>query len=344
MNNTASINGEIRLGALCWGQYTDWNGLLEAGKRADRLGFHSLWTWDHLYPIVGSADGPIFEGYLTLAAWAQATERIRVGLMVGANPFRDPALTAKMATTLDHISNGRAYLGIGSAWNEDEARDFGIEFAGSPGERLRWLREALPVMRAMLDGEPATASGPHYSIQDARNDPRPVQPHMPILVGGGGENVTLRLVARYADANNIGFAAGLEGFKRKEEALRRHCAEVGRDEREIERTLNTGPIIIRDSTEEAARVLEDIYEHNGGAKSWAGRPASAQPTGTSEHVVETLLPFVELGYRHVVIGLPSPYDEETMTRLVQEVQPKLAAAVGAEAAGAQAVDNSPVRR
>ncbi|MGI8928488.1 MAG: LLM class flavin-dependent oxidoreductase, partial [Candidatus Limnocylindrales bacterium] len=167
-STTRSINRDVRFGALLWGQYTDWQGLLEAGKRVDRLGFYSLWTWDHLYPIVGSPEGPIFEGYMTLAAWAQATERVRVGLMVGANPFRNPALTAKMATALDHISHGRAYLGIGSAWNEDEARDFGVEFGESPGERLRWLGEALPVMRALLHGEAATASGPHYSNRNAR--------------------------------------------------------------------------------------------------------------------------------------------------------------------------------
>lgn len=321
------MNDEIRLGALCWNQYTDWPSLLEAGRRAERLGYYSLWTWDHVYPIVGSDRGPILEGYLTLAAWAQATERIRVGLMVGANPFRNPALVAKMATTLDHISNGRAYLGIGSAWNETEAKAFGIEFGETPGERLRWLREALPVIRGMLHGEEPSAAGPRYAMSEVRNDPMPVQAHLPLLIGGGGEKVTLRLVARYGDANNIGFAAGYEGFKAKENALRQHCAEVGRDQREIERTLNTGPIIIRDSADEAARVLERIYEHNGGARTWAGRPASAQPTGTPEHVVETLLPFVELGYRHVVVGLPSPYDEETMVRLAQEVKPKLAAAL-----------------
>ena len=102
---------DIRFGALCWNQYTDWPSLLEAGARADRLGYDTLWTWDHLYPIVGSHEGPILEGWMTLAAWAQATEQVRIGLMVGANTFREPTLTAKMATTLDHISDGRAILG-----------------------------------------------------------------------------------------------------------------------------------------------------------------------------------------------------------------------------------------
>jgi len=319
------MNQEMRFGALCWNQYSDWTSFLEAGKRADQLGFYSLWTWDHLYPIVGSESGPMFEGYTTLAAWAMATERVKLGLMVGANPYRNPALVAKMVTTLDHISGGRMYLGIGSAWDESEARAFGIDMGESPAQRLRWLREALPVMRGMLHGDEPSASGPRYAMDGVSNIPPPVQKALPIVVGGGGEKVTLRLVARYADACNIGFANGIEIFTRKEAALRRHCQEVGRDEREIERTFNVGPVLIRDSQEDALRALEQIYEHNGNAETWAGRPASAQPVGTPEHVAEVLAPFVELGYRHVVFGFPAPYDEETMTRLISEVQPRLAA-------------------
>ncbi len=322
------MNDQLRFGALCWNQYTDWTSFLDAGRRADALGYDSLWTWDHLYPIVGSENGPMFEGYMTLAAWAMATEHVRLGLMVGANPYRNPALVAKMVTALDHISGGRAYLGLGSAWDESEARAFGIDMGESPGERLRWLREALPVVRGMVHGDEPSASGPRYAMDGVRNDPPPLQGHLPIIVGGGGENVTLRLVARYADGCNISFASGIEVFKRKEAALRRHCAEVGRDEREIERTINIGPIIVRDSSSDAVSVLEKVYEHNGKAETWAGRPASAQPTGSPEHVVEVLAPFVETGYRHVVFGFPAPYDEETMTRLVGEVLPKLAAAVG----------------
>ena len=306
----------LKLGALCWNQYTDWASYLEAGKQAERFGFDSLWAWDHLYPIVGSHEGPMFEGYMTLAAWAQATERIRVGLMVGANPFRNPAVVAKMATTLDHISNGRAYLGVGAAWFETEHRAFGLEFGESPGERLRWLAEALPVMRGMLGGEEPTAAGRYYHMQEVRNSPPPVQERMPLLVGGGGERVTLKLVARYADANNVG--GGFEAVQRKEAILRQHCESVGRDHTEIQRTAAMGPVIIRDSQAEAQRVFEQIFERNGGAKLWKD-----PNVGTPEYIVERFEPFMELGYRHLICGFPAPYDEESMTRLTTDVRPRL---------------------
>jgi alkanesulfonate monooxygenase SsuD/methylene tetrahydromethanopterin reductase-like flavin-dependent oxidoreductase (luciferase family) len=311
----------IKLGGLCWNQYSDWPSLLRAGRRLDELGFDTLWTWDHLYPIVGSHEGPILEGYMMLAAWAQATERVRLGLMVGANPFRNPALVAKMVTTLDHISAGRAILGIGAAWFETEFRAFGYDFGASPGERLRWLREALPIMRGMLRGEEPTLAGERYAVERVRNDPPPVQPRLPLLVGGGGEKVTLRLVARYADMNNVG--GGIDSVRRKEEILLQHCAEVGRDPAEIERTTNIGPLIIRDTVEDARRVLGDTFAHNGGATAWAGRSPDQQPSGPPERVAEELARYIDIGYRHLVIGFPAPYDEETMERLATEVRPML---------------------
>ncbi len=304
---------DIKIGALCWNQYTTWPDLLEAGRRADRLGYDSLWTWDHLYPIVGSADGPIFEGWLTLAAWAQATERIRIGLMVGANTFREPTVTAKMATTLDHISGGRAILGIGGAWFETEHQAYGLEFGSGFPERLRWLGEALPIMRGMLHGERPTAAGPRYSATAVRNDPPPVQERLPLLIGGGGEQVTLKLVARYGDANNVG--GGFENVRRKEAILLRHCETVGRDPAEIERTTGIGTVIIRDSRAEADRVHAAMFERNGHADRWTD-----QPIGTPEDVADRLLPFLDLGYRHFIAGFPSPHDEESMTRFATEVR------------------------
>jgi alkanesulfonate monooxygenase SsuD/methylene tetrahydromethanopterin reductase-like flavin-dependent oxidoreductase (luciferase family) len=309
---------DVRLGALCWNQYTAWPALLEAGRRADRLGFDTLWTWDHLYPIVGSSDGPIFEGWLTLAAWAQATDRIRIGLMVGANTLREPALTAKMATTLDHISGGRAILGIGGAWFEEEHLAYGIPFGSGFPERLRWLGEALPIMRGMLHGERPTAAGPRYAASDVRNDPPPVQQRLPLLVGGGGEQVTLKLVARYADANNVG--GGIEAVRRKEAILVQHCETVGRDPAEIERTTGLGTVIIRDSRDEARRAQAAIFERNGQAEAWKD-----QPVGTPEDVAERLMAYPDIGYRHLVAGFPAPHDEESMTRLATEVRTKLEA-------------------
>ncbi len=303
----------IRLGALCWNQYTVWPDLLDAGRRADRLGFDTLWTWDHLYPIVGNHEGPIFEGWLTLAAWAQATERVRIGLMVGANTFREPTLTAKMATTLDHISGGRAILGIGGAWFETEHEAYGLAFGDGFPERLRWLGEALPVMRGMLHGERPSAAGPRYRATDVRNDPPPVQQRLPILIGGGGEQVTLKLVARYGDANNVG--DGLENVKRKDAILVQHCETVGRDPAEIERTTGLGTVIIRDSRAEAERVHREMFARNGRARLWTD-----QPVGTPEDVAAIIAPFVEIGYRHLIAGFPSPHDEESMTRLATEVR------------------------
>jgi alkanesulfonate monooxygenase SsuD/methylene tetrahydromethanopterin reductase-like flavin-dependent oxidoreductase (luciferase family) len=309
---------DVKFGANCWNQYTTWPDLREAGIRADRVGFDSLWTWDHLYPIVGDHQGPIFDGYQTLAAWAEATERVTVGLMVGANTFRNPAVVAKMATTLDHISNGRAILGIGGAWFETEHRGLGIEFGGSPGERLRWLDEAVQIMRGMLDGTRPSGSE-YYAAKDALNLPPPVQAHLPILIGGGGERRTLRTVAKYADACNLG--GGVENVKRKDEILRRHCEEVGRDESEIERTVGVGTVIIRDTREEAQRAFADMWAHHRNAEPW-----SNQPVGTVDDVVERLRPFGEIGFRHMIVGFPAPHDAETMERLITEVKPRLAEA------------------
>ncbi len=307
---------EIRIGALCWNQYTDWASLREAGMRADRLGYHSLWTWDHLYPIVGSSRGPILEGWMLLAGWATATERVRIGLMVGANTFREPALTAKLATTLDHLSGGRAILGIGAAWFEEEHVAYGLDFGDGFPERLRWLGEALPILRGMLHGEEPTATGPRYRAVAVRNDPPPVQAHLPLLVGGGGEQVTLKLVAKYADANNVG--GGVETVRRKEEILLRHCEAVGRDPSEIERTTGIGTVFIRDSEAEARRAFEAAFARNGGASLWKD-----QPVGTPEQVAEKLAPYLTIGYRHLIAGFPSPHDEESMTRLATEVRPLL---------------------
>ncbi len=312
-----TTDGGLKLGMLAWNQYTDWPALRDVAVRADEMGYDSLWTWDHLYAIVGSSEGPILEGWMTLAAWAEATSRARLGLMVGANPFRNPALVAKMATTLDHISAGRAILGIGAAWFGEEHEAYGFEFGASPGERLRWLEEAAPIMRGMLRGERPSGQS-RYATREVRNEPAPLQAQMPLLIGGGGERKTLRIVARYADACNVG--GGFENVKHKDEVLRKHCEEIGRDESEIERTAGVGICIIRDSQAEAERIAEATFAANGGAEPWRN-----QLVGTPEHVAEILRPYLGIGFRHLIVGFPHPFDAESLERLVNEVKPMVEA-------------------
>ncbi len=304
---------ELKLGVLAWNQYTDWESLEGIGRRVDELGYDSLWTWDHLYPIVGDAQGPIFEGWLTLAAWAQATSKVTLGLMVGANTFRNPALVAKMATTLDHISRGRAVLGIGGAWFETEHTAYGIEFGGSPGERLRWLDEAAMIMRGMLDGN-APSGRRFYAAKSVRNDPPPVQPRLPILIGGGGERKTLATVARYADAWNVG--GDVERVKHKAAVLRDWCAKVGRDQSEIERTLQAGSVVLRDDPAEGRRVATEIGRSHRG---WRG----PEWVGTPEQLVDRLAPYLEIGFRHIYFDTQAPWDTETLERIIGEVRPAL---------------------
>ena len=168
-------------------------------------------------------------------------------------------------------------------------------------------------MRGMLHGERPTAAGPRYRAKDVRNDPPPIQERLPLLIGGGGEQVTLKLVARYGDANNVG--GGLENVKRKEAILVQHCETVGRDPAEIERTTGIGTVIIRDSRAEAERVQAEIFERNGKARAVEG-PADRHARGRRRADP----PFLDLGYRHLIAGFPSPYDEESMTRFATEVR------------------------
>jgi alkanesulfonate monooxygenase SsuD/methylene tetrahydromethanopterin reductase-like flavin-dependent oxidoreductase (luciferase family) len=171
-------------------------------------------------------------------------------------------------------------------------------------------------MRGMLDGTEPTATGPHYRSRATRNLPSPVQVRLPICIGGGGEQVTLKLVAKYADMNNVG--GGAEAVRRKEEILLRHCEAVGRDPSEIERTTGIGTVFIRDDRAEAERMLREAFRRNRVARHWTD-----QPVGTPEDVAERLVPYLELGYRHLIAGFPSDYDAESMTRFATEVRPLL---------------------
>jgi alkanesulfonate monooxygenase SsuD/methylene tetrahydromethanopterin reductase-like flavin-dependent oxidoreductase (luciferase family) len=305
----------LKIGALLWNQYTGWPAMRRTAERADQLGYDSLWTWDHLYPILGDPDGPFLEAYTVLAGWSQVTTRPTIGLLVGANTFRNPALVVKMVTTLDHLSGGRAYLGIGAAWFETEHTAFGIEFGRSVGERLDWLDEAVELMRAMLHEPSASARGEHYAATDVRNDPPPIQAHLPILIGGSGERKTLRTIARFGDAWNVAMVTPEEAAA-KDAVLRRWCDELDRDSDEIERTVSLGPVVIRDDPDEAKAVVARFHEANPGM-------TRAVTALSGDAMTDLVRRYVEQGFRHVIIHLPQPYDEETLERFAGEVKPSL---------------------
>jgi alkanesulfonate monooxygenase SsuD/methylene tetrahydromethanopterin reductase-like flavin-dependent oxidoreductase (luciferase family) len=306
----------VKSGVLVWNQYTSWPNMRDIGRRADALGYDSLWTWDYLYPIVGDPSGPFLEGYMVLAGWSQHTSRATIGLMVGANTFRNPGLVVKMITTLDHLSDGRAILGIGAAWFETEHAAFGIEFGSGFGERIGWLDESVELMRAMLRDGVASARGQHYQAKEVRNDPAPIQPHLPILIGGSGEKKTLRTVARLADAWNVANVTP-EVAAAKDAVLRRWCDEVGRDSDEIERTLGLGPMLIRDDRAAAEATIARFHAANPGMEREV-------LVGSSDEITQRCQEYVALGFRHLIFHMLPPYDEETLERFATEVKPNLA--------------------
>ncbi len=302
----------IRVGALLWPQGTDWSQMSEYARLADSVGLDSLWTWDHLHAIVGDPLQPIFEGWTTLAAWATETEHIQLGLMVGANTFRNPGLAAKSAVTVDHISRGRTWLGLGGAWFEYEHTAAGIDFGTGFGQRLDWFDEAVnAATRVMAGGKVTSEPGGRYEFKDLEHHPLPFNGagKLPLMIGGVGEKKTLRTVAAYAQGWNAG--GNVETLTHKVDVLRRHCEAVGRDPLEIEFTTNRF-LVLRDDPVEAARVLSAGLDNNGSDHKI---DPEIDFLGTEEQVAEQWRQYLDLGFTHVNVDFPSPYDRETMERL-----------------------------
>src|SRR5436190_7856388 len=282
----------IRIGALLWPQTSSWAAIRDAAVRADGVGFDSLWVWDHLNAIVGPWEQPILEGWTTLAGFAPVTQHATLGLMVGANTFRNPGLTAKLATTLDHVSDGRAILGIGGAWFEREHEAFGFETWGSGfGERLDRLDESVMLLRRLLDGERiADHRGRFYTFHDALCEPRPVQDHLPILIGGSGPQKTLRTTARYADAWNTS-GSSYDKVRESLAILDDHCASVGRDRSRIELTLSF-PIAIRETAAAAEASAVERFRANGVENAGNGPHLYGPPS----QIADAIAPYRELGF------------------------------------------------
>jgi F420-dependent oxidoreductase-like protein len=227
--------------------------IADLATAADDFGFGSLWVMDHFFqlPALGGPDQPMLEAYTLLGSIAARTRRVQLGTLVTGVTYRNPGILAKIVTTLDVISGGRAILGIGAAWYDVEHRSLGVEFPGA-GVRLDMLEEAVQICRAMFTGDDVVFHGNHFVLEHARNLPQPVQPGGPkIMIGGGGERRTLKLVAQYADQCNV--TGDVATLSRKIEVLRRHCADVGRDPEEVEVTWMT-PLILTTSAENTNEV------------------------------------------------------------------------------------------
>ena len=297
----------MKLGVLLWPQAATWGSFRDAAVAADTAGADAIWTWDHLLSIVGPADQPIFEGWTALAGLAPVTHSARLGLLVAANTFRNPGLTAKLATTLDHVSDGRAILGLGGAWFEREHDAFGLDFGTGFGERLDRLDEATLVLRRLLDGETVTHHGRFYDLRDAVCAPRPVQERLPIMIGGSGPQKTLRTTARYADQWNM--FGTLEAAREKIGILDERCREVGRDPGAIERTISKS-IILRDDAADARAIFEAGMRHHGGDPSKV-----AVVLGPPADVAAEIRPYFDSGFGQLVVALREPFDRETIDRL-----------------------------
>jgi alkanesulfonate monooxygenase SsuD/methylene tetrahydromethanopterin reductase-like flavin-dependent oxidoreductase (luciferase family) len=312
----------IRIGAAFWVQRTDWPSLRDAVVAAEAAGADDLWIDDHLLSDEGDRDDAKLEAWVTLAAVAAVTSRVRLGALVAANTFRNPGLTAKLAVTLDHISDGRAILGLGGGWFADEHRALGLEaeFGSGFGERLDRLAEAVPLIRRLLDGERVTDEGRFYRFRDAVAAPRPVQARIPLLIGGSGPTKTLPLVARHADLwNAYGWPASLANPTAN---LRERCTEIGRDPDEIERTVNLN-VVVRSSPAEASRVwaryVAAHHPREGEGRLLVGGPVAA--------VAPAIAEYARAGIRHPILIFRTPWDLETIAAL-GAIRDAVAAAVG----------------
>ena len=298
----------VRIGAAFWVQRTDWPSLRQAVVAAEEAGTDDLWIDDHLLSDEGDSDAAKFEGWSTLAAVAAVTVRAQLGLLVAANTFRSPGLTAKLATTLDHISGGRAILGLGGGWFADEHEAFGIEFGSGFGERLDRLAESVGIVRRLLDGERFSHEGRFYRLRDALAAPRPIQPHLPILIGGSGPAKTLPIVARHADLWNLyGSPASIAA---SDAILRAHCAAIGRDPDSIERTVNLN-VVVRRTRDEAERAWAG-YAAEHRPREGEGRLVVGGPVG---EVAAALAEYAAVGVRHPILVFRSPWDLETIRSL-----------------------------
>jgi F420-dependent oxidoreductase-like protein len=278
----------LRFGVQVVPQHTTYAEIVQTWREVDELGFDTAFLFDHFVPILSDPNGPCFEGWTLLAALAAQTKRVKVGLLVTGNTYRNPALVAKMASTVDHVSNGRVILGIGAAWFETEHSAYGIPFY-TPSERAKRLKEAVTVIKLLFTQQKSTFAGKFYQLKDAPNEPKPVQKHVPLLIGGVGPKRIQPLAAEHADIWHF-FPSDEDPqtAKRMCESFDQLCQKVKRNPATVEKSLSLRP---------------------------------PQLTGSSKEIAGRVKALVDAGVGHFIISLSPPYDRALLRRFAKEVIP-----------------------
>lgn len=285
--------------------------MTRVAQEAEQTGFDSIWLFDHFHTVPTPTQEVTFECWTSTAALARDTRRVRIGQMVTCNGYRNPTLMAKMASTVDVLSHGRLDFGIGAGWYEHEYRAYGFDFPDGP-TRLRYLREAVQIILAMWTQNEAVFDGKYYHVNGAINQPKGVQkPHIPLLIGGGGEKVTLKLVAQYGDACNIGHL-DIAGLKHKFAVIKQHCDDVGRDYNSIKRTVLFNCAIAK--TDEEAMAKTAPFARN----IPSGRIREQALVGSPATIRQRLKEIEQAGAQEIIVYMPDSRDLEPVRMFAQE--------------------------
>lgn len=295
-----------------------YEAMTRVGKAAETAGYDSIWVYDHFHTVPTPEIETTFEAWTITAALARDTSRVRIGQMVTCNGYRNPALLAKIASTVDVLSHGRLIFGLGAGWYEHEWRAYGYGFPDIPN-RMRMFREATEIIVRMWTDEKATYHGGYYTIDGAINEPKGVQkPHIPLWLGGGGEKVTLKLVAQHGNGCNVG-GGRLDIVRQKLNILRQHCDKLGRNFDEIDRSTNLNVFLLEDG-EDPVQATAQVR----GTRSYEDFTRDAFVM-TSAQLTEHIGKLVNLGVNYVITYFPRvAYDHTHLQRFASEVMPAFA--------------------
>lgn len=278
---------------------------------ADALGFDSIWLYDHFHTVPTPTQEITFECWTSTAALARDTKRVRIGQMVSCNGYRNPALMAKMASTVDVLSHGRLDFGIGAGWYEEEYKAYGYDYPDGP-TRLKYLRDAVQIILKMWTEDEAVHEGRFHHVNGAINQPKGVQkPHIPLLIGGGGEQVTLKLVAQYADACNVGHLDN-EGLERKLSIIKQHCDNVGRDYNTIRRTVLYNCAIAESDADAWAKT--EVFRRN----IPSGRIREQALVGTPDMIRKRIVEIEQAGGQELILYMPDARDLTPLRMFAKE--------------------------